>query len=111
MAKIIRREIRKRGFFGQLFKWAFILFNLAMGWWLFSYWATLGGHLNKAADEYSRAGAFIGGTIGTGLILFFWLAGTVIIGLFALLTRGKVTIVEETRTDTQGPIERREPRF
>jgi hypothetical protein len=39
----------------------------------------------------------IGTTIDCGVIVFFWVAGAVILGLFVLLTRGKVTIIEEKR--------------
>ena len=34
MTKIIRQEVRKRGFFGHIFKWMFILFNIVMLVWL-----------------------------------------------------------------------------
>jgi hypothetical protein len=37
IAKVIWRETRKRGFFGFLFKWASIGFNVLMALWLFSY--------------------------------------------------------------------------
>jgi hypothetical protein len=30
MTKIIRTEKRKRGLFGQIFKWLFIIFNIFM---------------------------------------------------------------------------------
>jgi hypothetical protein len=94
MAKIIRRETRRRGFFGWLFLLLFLAFNALMALWLFAYW----GELGKIAtpSEAERVGRTIGGTIGTGLILFFWVSGAVITGLLALLTRGRKTIVEET---------------
>jgi hypothetical protein len=92
---VIQREVRKRGFFGIIFKWLFILFNLLMAVWLFAYWAQLGGM--KTASDAERVGQAIGGTIGTGMLLFFWVAGAIILGLFTLLTRGKVYLIAEER--------------
>ena len=37
----------------------------------------------------------IGTTIDSGVIVFFWAAGAVILRLFVLLTQGKATIIEE----------------
>src|SRR5262249_11394036 len=82
MAKIVRRETRKRGFFGWIFLLLFLGFNALMVRWLVSYWSAI-------SDGPSSAGHAIGATIGTGMIFFFWTAGAVITGLFALLTRGR----------------------
>ena len=95
MSTIIRSERRKRGFFGVLFKYAFILYNLLMLAWLISYWVKVGGQLERMGDEAARAGGAIGATLGTGLIAVFWVAGAVVLGLFTLLTRGKTVIVHE----------------
>jgi hypothetical protein len=95
MTRTIRTEARKRGFFGKLFKWAFILFNILMVVWLVSYWSQLGGLVNSTGSEAGRAGAAIGGAMGSGFLLFIWLAGDVILGLFTLLTRGSTIVVEE----------------
>lgn len=83
------RRLRKprRGFFGQLFKWAFILFNIAMIAWLISYFGAIANQYSSTASEAGRAGAAIGGTIGTGMLLGIWLIGDVILGLFVLFTR------------------------
>jgi hypothetical protein len=102
MTTIVRREIRKRGFFGKLFKVLFIAFNLVMLAWVISYWMTLG----HGWDEYTKmpdanlrnaaqGGYAIGATIGTSLLLFFWAAGDVVLGLLTMFTRGKKTIIEE----------------
>jgi hypothetical protein len=93
MARIVRREIRKRGFFGWIFLILFVLFNLGMLAWLVAYWNLLAG--SNAASDAERAGTIIGGTIGSGLLIFIWVAGAVILGLFAILTRGRKSIVEE----------------
>jgi hypothetical protein len=94
MATVVRREIRKRGFFGQLFKIGFVGFNIIMLVWLFSYWGSLANMHTVSSAE--RTGQAIGGTIGTGLLVFFWVAGAVILGLFTILTRGQRTIIEES---------------
>lgn len=93
MGKIIRTERYKRGFIGLLTKWLFIGFNALMVVWLISYWGQVGEM--QPASEAGRAGAAIGGMLGTGTILFFWVAGVVILGLAAILTRGRKVIVEE----------------
>lgn len=94
MARIIRKETRKRGFFGWLFLLLFIGFNLLMLLWLVSYWSHLGA-LSPASDA-ERAGTAIGGTIGSGMLITLWAMGDIILGLFVLLTRGRKTIIEET---------------
>lgn len=96
MAKIIRTEIRRRGVFGLLFKYAFILFNVVMMIWLFSYWGTIDGHIKGATSDAARSGATIGAAIGTHLIVSIWVCGAVILGIFTLLTRGKTVVVEES---------------
>ena len=94
MATIIRKETRKRGFFGWVFLVLFILFNLIMLFWMWGGMSAATSTVaNGAAEEAGRA---IGTAIGAGVILFVWVAGAIILGLFALLTRGRKTIVEET---------------
>lgn len=95
MSLLIREERRRRGFFGVFFKYGFILYNLAMGWWLVSYWIKVGGLLNNAADEATRTGGAVGAVLGTGMIATFWVAGAVVLGLFTLFTRGKVVTIHE----------------
>ncbi|WP_394700925.1 hypothetical protein [uncultured Cohaesibacter sp.] len=93
MATVVRREIRKRGFFGWVFFLLFIAFNALMLLWL-----VLGVNAmsdTEAVSAAEQAGKTIGSAIGVGMILFVWVVGAVITGLFALLTRGRKTIVEE----------------
>lgn len=78
----------KRGFFGTLFLWLFILFNILMVAWLISYWNQIGGSLTSGT-EAEQAGTAIGGTIGTGMLMVVWALGDIILGLLALLTRAK----------------------
>jgi len=78
----------KRGFFGKLFKWSFIGFNILMAIWLVSgmYSATEGIQALSGAEQ---AGAAIGTGIGAMLILGVWVVGDIILGLFVLFTRPK----------------------
>lgn len=96
MATVIRREVRERGALGIIFLILFWVFNAVMLFWLISYWNRVGGDLVEG-DDARRTGAAIGVTIGTGMLFFFWVAGAVILGLFALLTRGQRVIIEEKR--------------
>jgi hypothetical protein len=91
----IQREIRKRGFFGKLVKYSFIGFNLLMAYWVISYWFTVGEMLGGTEDAAARAGGAIGATLGTGTLLFFWVAGAIILGILTLLSRGQKIIVTE----------------
>jgi hypothetical protein len=77
----------KRGFFGKLFKWMLILFNILMVIWLFGYWAQIGDMTSDMTSDAERAGAAIGGTLGTGMILTTWVIGDIILGLATLLTK------------------------
>lgn len=78
----------KRGFFGKLFKWGFVLFNILMVLWLYGgmHSATKGMENLSGAEH---AGAAIGTGIGAAIILVIWVVGDVILGLFVLFTRPK----------------------
>ena len=94
MAKVIRREVRKRGFFGWIFLLLFYAFNALM------LWATLAGLYSVGQTTpdtpEGQVGAAIGATLGIGFLLAFWACGAVILGLLVIVTRGSKTIVEET---------------
>jgi hypothetical protein len=94
--RVIERETRRRGFFGWVFLVIFLAFNAFMVFFLITYWNLL-AEMPATKTEWERAGATIGGILGTGTILFFWASGGVITGLLALLTRGRKrqTIIEE----------------
>ncbi|NWK17670.1 hypothetical protein HX771_16265 [Vibrio parahaemolyticus] len=77
----------KRGFFGTLFKWGFILFNLLMVLWLISYWGDIGEMSSTARSDAELTGTAIGGAIGTSMLLGVWVFGDIILGLFVLFTR------------------------
>lgn len=94
MATIVRKETRKRGFFGWIFLILFIVFNLIMLAWLIT--GTNAASSTAAVGSAQEVGRTIGTAIGAGLIMFIWLFGAVILGLFTLMTRGRKTIIEET---------------
>ena len=79
----------KRGFFGKLIKFTFVLFNILMIIWLFSYLGSVGEINGQQNSDAARTGVAIGATIGTGLIGSIWVMGDIILGLLVLLTRPK----------------------
>jgi hypothetical protein len=93
MTRIVRTEHRKRGFFGFVFKWVFVLFNIFMLICLIAGIANVGG--TPPMNEAEKAGQAVGLVIGVGLIMSIWGAGALILGLFVMLTRGKKVVIEE----------------
>lgn len=79
----------KRGFFGKLCKWSFILFNILMIVWLFAVFGSVGDAMDSAGSGAEQTGAAIGGTIGVSMLVVLWALGDVILGLFVLFTRPK----------------------
>lgn len=92
--QVVQIETRKRGFFGALVKWTFILFNILMLVWLI-------GGMNAATEGMEtmsgaeQVGAAIGTGIGAFMIMTIWTIGDVILGIMVLLTRGKRIIVTQ----------------
>jgi hypothetical protein len=60
-----------------------------MVFWVVSYFAVIGETVSTTFSEAAQAGAAIGGTIGTGMLLGLWVMGAVILGLFVLFTRAR----------------------
>ena len=81
----------KRGFFGKVFKWSFIVFNVLMLVWLIGGMNAAANTTAHAASEAGKAGAAVGTAIGAGLVLGLWVVGDVILGLFVLFTRPKAS--------------------
>lgn len=79
----------KRGIFGKLFKWIFILFNILMVVWLFAGFQTAAEVSSTAGSDAESAGAAIGTAIGVSFILGIWVVGDIVLGLFVLFTRPK----------------------
>ena len=79
----------KRGFFGKIFKWLFILFNLFMLIMTFKSCGSASEIIASSQNEYEQAGATLGSTLGLGMVIIFWALVDVILGLFVLFTRQK----------------------
>ena len=93
MANEVYIEKRKRGFFGWVFLVLFIGWNALMLIWLLSFSLHVNEAMTSASTQAENVGAQIGTSMGAMMILFVWVAGAVITGLFALLTRGSKTVV------------------
>jgi len=88
-------EKRKRGGFGWLFLIVFFGWNAFMLLMLFVV-VNAANEMPAAGTEAGRAGAATGVALSIGALLFVWLVGAVITGLFAMLTRGSKTIVKKS---------------
>lgn len=81
---------KKRGIFGQLFKWMFILFNALMAFAIYSSTKTsIGTITDNNLTDAAQTGAVIGTGIGFSMLLTLWVMGAVILGMFVLFTRPK----------------------
>lgn len=90
------QEIRgKLSVFGWIWRILLLGWQAAMIGWVVSYVSTVAPMVEAGGAQ--GTGAAIGGTIGMGFIIAIWVGGTIIIGLFVLLTR---------RTKAMVPIER-----
>ena len=98
---IIQREVRKRGLFGKLAKLLFVLFNLVMAAWLVGYWMEAGDRMVDLQSDAEKAGGAVGATIATGMLLFLWATGSVILGLLTFFTRGKRILITEETSDAR----------
>ncbi len=86
------QEVRgKLGFFGWMPRILLLVWQVAMIAWFFSYSAKVAPMVE--AGGASGAGAAIGGGIGVTLILIVWAGGTLVLGIFVLLTRRTKAIV------------------
>lgn len=78
----------QRSLIGKFFKYLFICFNVLMLVWLI-------GGVNEASEKVDalsgaeQAGATIGMGIGVTFIMFLWVLGDIILGLFVLFTKPK----------------------
>ena len=79
----------KRTVFGKIIKWTFIIFNIIMLIWLIAGVGGAANEVSKASSEAEEIGGAIGAGIGAAIIIFLWVAGDVILGLFVLFTRPK----------------------
>jgi hypothetical protein len=98
---VVRREVSDRTLMGKVIKYLFIAFNVLMLFAFLKGCAFSSENITNAGtgSEYpdaATAGATIGAGLALGTLLFLWLVGDVILGLFVLFTRRKKTVeVEE----------------
>lgn len=86
MAKSGYRTIKgKLGVFGWISRIALIGWTVIMVAWMV--------HAGNVASDVTTAGGAVGAGIGIGMIIVLWVAGTVIFGIWALLTRPPKTLV------------------
>ena len=92
----VRREVSDRTVVGKIFKYLFVAFNLFMAFALFQGCSAASDGMQQTSSDAETAGAAIGTALGVGMLLFLWLVGDVILGLFVLFTRRKKLVeVEE----------------
>ena len=78
-------RLRVRGFWGKLFKWTFIGWNVLMlVWFVGGMAAAASTPVHNQAEEAGRA---IGTAIGAGIIVYIWSAGAFWWGVLVLLSR------------------------
>lgn len=98
---VVRREVSDRTVVGKIFKYSFVVFNVLMLIFFLKGCAVATEGISNAGtgSEYAdaaTAGATIGAGLAMGTLLFLWLVGDVVLGLFVLFTRRKKIIeVEE----------------
>ena len=76
----------------RFFTWVILFFNALMLFLVIVLLATAADScdgLTGTRLESCEAGTAIGATIGTGLIVFFWVGGSIILGLIWLVTNKK----------------------
>lgn len=91
---IVRREVSDRTLVGKFIKYLFIAFNILMLVIVLKGCAAASDGISNAGAEAEYqdaavAGATIGAGLAMGTLLFVWLVGDVILGLFVLFTRRK----------------------
>ena len=79
----------KRSFFGKIFKFLFILFNVFMFIWLISFGIVIGETDTKYLSDTEMAGVAIGTSLGFTFQFFIWAIGDIILGILTLLTKAK----------------------
>jgi hypothetical protein len=84
------REVRgKLGFFGKVWRVLFWGWQMLMVFWLFKYAYDVAPLIkaNTSPAGHVDIGTGIGLTMAVGMIAFFCVAGSIILGLFGLFTR------------------------
>jgi len=78
----------KRGIFGKIIKWAFILFNIIMLIWIVGGVGSATEGI-EAMDGAEQTGTAIGAGLGAMMLVTLWVVGDIILGIFLFFTRPK----------------------
>jgi hypothetical protein len=98
MGTIVQTETRRRGFFGKLWKWGFVAFNIAMAFWLLAYLGAVGDFMETAPTAAHRWAAAIHADFAIRSLFLVWFCGAVVLGVLAWATRGQRVVVETSTT-------------
>ena len=82
------RKLR-RGIFGTLIKWLFILFNVLMLIWVIGGIGVTNDAISSAKNSAEAAGAAVGSGLGMMMLLMLWCIGDIILAILLFLTRPK----------------------
>jgi hypothetical protein len=96
---VIRTEKRQRSGLGKVIKWTFIGYNVFCAVWLATGLSAVTSIKTHSIAE--QVGAGIGASIGFAAVVATWVAGSILLGILVLLTRGDKVIVEE-RSQSEG---------
>ncbi len=88
--KTVSVTVRKRGFFGHVFRVIHWIFQITMVFSMGSYLVFVFDEMSKNKAAAETAGTAIGGFLGIWLIIAVWLVGTIIFGGLSFATRGKL---------------------
>lgn len=83
----IRLREPRRGFFGRVFKWLFVVFNVLMLLYLITFMIIVIDAFPVIADQVGRGVAINHSTIGFLEILGTWMAGDIILGMLVMFTK------------------------
>ncbi len=82
------KEIKgKLSFFVKTFRLLFWGWQILMVWLFMASTTEMAPIVAGAQSDAARAGAGLGVVFSWGVIVFFWVSGTVILGLFVLMSR------------------------
>jgi hypothetical protein len=90
------KEVRgKVGVFGKICRFLFWGWQALMVFWLVRYSMDVAPLIKENTSSAGNVdiGTGIGVTMALGMIAFFWVAGSVILGLFVLFTRGPKMLI------------------
>ena len=82
------KEIRgKLGLFGKVWRVFLVGWQILMLAWWFSYTSEVAPLVENASTDLERGATGFGIAIVWSMIAFFWVGGTVVLGIFVLMTR------------------------